>query len=76
MHLCVQAVRDLCPLATLDTCPYDAGENGTGYFIRNGHGGAWLSKVRKTPRAAWDNAGERIRAKADETKNALFPVEK
>lgn len=60
----IQDVKELAPNARLDCCPYDGGEDGTGYFIRVGIGGHWLSKVRKTPRAAWANAAQRVRAKS------------
>ena len=62
----IRTVKDLAPNARLDCCPYDGGEDGTGYFIRVGIGGHWLSKVRKTPRAAWANAAQRMRAKSAE----------
>jgi hypothetical protein len=56
----VQAVKLMVPNARVDCCPYEAGEDGTGYFIRIGMNGHWLSKVRKTPHAAWLNAKIRI----------------
>lgn len=48
--------------AMLDCAPLTTGEDGTGYFIRNGANGHWLSLIRKTPRAAWKNAAERMKA--------------
>ena len=60
----IRMVRDIAPQARLDCCPYEGGDDGTGYFIRIGTNGHWLSKVRKTPRAAWANAASRVRAKA------------
>lgn len=62
----IQLVKTLAPNARLDCCPYQDGEDGTGFFIRVGIGGHWLSKVRKTPRAAWANAAQRMRAKSTE----------
>ena len=62
----IQLVKTLAPNARLDCCPYQDGEDGTCFFIRVGIGGHWLSKVRKTPRAAWANAAQRMRAKSAE----------
>jgi hypothetical protein len=62
----IQLVKTLAPNARLDCCPFENGEDGTGYFIRVGIGGHWLSKVRKNPRAAWANAAQRMRAKSTE----------
>jgi hypothetical protein len=62
----IQLVKTLAPNARLDCCPYEGGEDGTGFFIRVGIGGHWLSKVRKNPRAAWANAAQRMRAKSTE----------
>lgn len=62
----VQYVKSLAHHARLDCCPYDNGEGGTGFFIRLGQNGHWLSKVRKTPRAAWSNAAHRMRARSPE----------
>ncbi len=59
----IRLVKDIAPQARLDCCPYDGGEDSTGYFVRIGPSGHWLSKVRKTPRAAWANAASRLRAK-------------
>lgn len=64
----IRLVRTAAPHATLDTCPYDQGNDGIGYFIRIGARGYWLSKVRKTPRAAWANAAQRMRSTS--TRNA------
>ena len=47
----IRMVRDIAPQARLDCCPYEGGDDGTGYFVRIGTNGHWLSKVRKTPRA-------------------------
>ena len=66
----IQLVKTLAPQATLDTCPYDDGEDATGYFIRIGARGHWLSKVRKTPRAAWANAAQRLRSKSPINNNS------
>ncbi len=63
MSEAVAAVKAIAPNARLDCCPYDQGEEGTGYFIRIGMAGHWLSKVRKTPRAAWANAYARVARK-------------
>jgi hypothetical protein len=60
----IRSVKELAPQARLDCCPYESGEDGTGFFIRIGAAGHWLSKVRKTPRAAWANAAQRLRAKS------------
>ena len=60
----IRMVRDIAPQARLDCCPYEGGDDGTGYFVRIGAYGHWLSKVRKTPRAAWANAASRVRAKS------------
>lgn len=62
----IQLVKTLAPNAHLDCCPFENGEDGTGFFIRVGLSGHWLSKVRKNPRAAWANAAQRMRAKSDE----------
>ncbi len=62
----IQLVKTLAPNARLDCCPYESGEDGTGYFIRTGPGGHWLSKVRKTPKAAWSNAAQRLHATGDD----------
>ena len=62
----IQLVRMLAPNARLDCCPYEGGEDGTGYFVRLGVAGHWLSKVRKNPHAAWANAAQRLRARSDE----------
>lgn len=64
MHEAVRLVKDLAPNARLDCCPHPAAEDGTGYFIRIGSGGPWISLVRTTARAAWANAAARLRAKA------------
>ena len=66
MHDTIRMVREIAPNARLDCCPYDSGEEGTGYFIRIGVGGHWISRVRKTPRAAWANAASRVRAKSSD----------
>jgi hypothetical protein len=58
----IRKVREIAPQARLDCCPYDQGDNGTGFFVRNGPMGHWLSKVRKSPLRAWDNAAERLQA--------------
>lgn len=62
----IRIVRDIAPNARLDCCPYDGGDDGTGYFIRIGISGHWISRVRKTPRAAWANAASRVRRKSTE----------
>ena len=62
MHDSIKLVKELAPSARLDTCPFDDGDNGTGFFVRIGHSGHWLSKVRKHPRAAWADAARRMRA--------------
>jgi hypothetical protein len=62
----IQLVKTLAPNARLDCCPYEGGEDGTGFFIRVGIGGHWLSKVRKHPRAAWANAAQRLLARSPE----------
>ena len=49
----IKLVKEIVPTARLDCCPFDNGVNGTGYFIRIGMNGHWLSKVRRHPRAAW-----------------------
>ena len=63
-------VRSLVHNARVDCCPYEEGEDGTGYFIRIGMYGHWLSKVRKHPRAAWANAAQRLRRKPAGTNGA------
>jgi hypothetical protein len=62
----VKAVMKMARRAMLDCAPYAPGEDGTGYFIRNGANGHWLSQLRKTPRAAWKNAADRMRSAADD----------
>jgi len=59
----IRLVRDIAPNARLDCCPYEGGDDGTGYFIRIGMSGHWIGKVRKTPRSAWANAASRMRHK-------------
>lgn len=60
----IRSTKEIAPQACLDCCPFDGGDDGTGYFIRIGARGHWLSKVRKTPRAAWANAAQRLRKPA------------
>ncbi len=67
----IRLVRELAPTARLDCCPYPGGVDGTGYFIRIGPSGHWLSAVRKTPRGAWANAVQRLRAKSPELLEAV-----
>lgn len=61
----IQLVKQYAPTARLDTCPYDGGEDATGYFIRIGPNGHWISHVRKSPRAAWAAAAQRMRTQRE-----------
>ncbi len=53
-------VRNIAPNARLDCCPYDGDSNKTGFFIRLGPSGTWLSNVRRSAQAAWRNAENRL----------------
>lgn len=61
MYEARQAVQETVPRAKLDTCPYRDGDNGIGWFIRNGTAGHFISDVRKTPKGAWSNAAAKLR---------------
>jgi hypothetical protein len=63
MHATIRAVKEIAPNARLDCCPYDKGEEGTGFFVRLGMAGHWLGKVSKTPRGAWASAYSRTAKK-------------
>lgn len=62
MYEARKAVQESVPRAKLDTCPYRDGENGIGWFVRNGTGGHFISDVRKTPKGAWTSAATKLRA--------------
>ena len=62
--------------ARVDTCPYDGNSNKTGFFIRIGPGGAWLSNVRRSPIAAWRSAAQRMRQPPyDEVEEPRLPID-
>ena len=56
----IQKVRSVATNARLDCCPYDGDSNKTGFFIRLGPNGPWLSNVRRSAQAAWRNAEQRL----------------
>ena len=56
----IQKVRSIATNARLDCCPYDGDSNKTGFFIRLGPTGPWLSNVRRSAQSAWRNAEQRL----------------
>ena len=60
MYDSIQKVRSIATNARLDCCPYDGDSNKTGFFIRLGPTGPWLSNVRRSAQAAWKNAEHRL----------------